>query len=103
MDGVTLQSTALLQRVLPWLLVCPLVYALGVVAFRLFFHPLAKFPGSKLAASTKWYEMFYDVLKGPGGQFFHEVERMHNKYGTFLFEPYVSLYLPTHYYPRIHR
>ena len=58
-----------------------LAYWIGLVAYRLFFHPLAKYPGSKWAAATGWYEFYFDVLKKPGGAFMYEIERMHEKYG----------------------
>lgn len=57
-----------------------IVYSLYGALWRLYFSPVAKFPGSKLAAAeTFWYEFFYDVVKG--GACVYEIEKVHKKYG----------------------
>lgn len=55
-------------------------YILGLSVYRLYFHPLSKFPGPKLAAVTKWYEFYYDVILR--GRFAFHLEDLHKKYGT---------------------
>lgn len=84
------------------------VYAFCTVVYRLFFHPLAKIPGPKLAAATQLYEFYFDILKWPGGQYWSEVEKMHEKYGMsrgktrmWRLEGLHSCPLPTHLYPSL--
>lgn len=61
-------------------------YCLVVVVYRLFFSPLAKFPGPKLAAITGWYEGYYDIFAGggEGGRFARQVEKLHQQYGPIV-------------------
>ncbi|KAE9363333.1 cytochrome P450 [Stipitochalara longipes BDJ] len=58
------------------------VYSASVVFYRLFLHPLARFPGPKLAAITLWYEGFYDVIRN--GQYTFKIAELHKKYGPII-------------------
>ncbi len=60
-------------------------YPLCLTLYRLVLHPLAKFPGPKLAAASYWYECYFNVFKPPGpGQFMYQVEHMHKVYGNLI-------------------
>jgi hypothetical protein len=60
-----------------------LTYIASVCIYRLYFHPLAKFPAPPLAAINTWYEGYYDIVKK--GRYIFEVGKMHNKHGlSFL-------------------
>jgi hypothetical protein len=65
-----------------------ILYLVYGITWRLFWSPLAKFPGPKLAAVTLWYEFYFDVLKN--GRYMWEIEKMHEKYGQ---SHYLSLQL----------
>jgi hypothetical protein len=49
-----------------------------VVAYRLLFHPLAKYPGPLLARATSWYDFYY-ISKGDRHL---ELWRLHEIYGA---------------------
>ena len=57
-------------------------YLVGITLYRLVFHPLAKFPGPKLAALSKWYEFYYEVVLQ--GQFTFKIDEMHKIYGISM-------------------
>lgn len=71
-----------------------LVYLLTLASYRLFFHPLSKFPGPKLAAITQHYEAYYDVVRN--GQYTFKIAELHEKYGEMKV-PINFVYPPTHY------
>lgn len=58
-----------------------LLYGLSRSIYRLYLHPLSNVPGPKLAALTPWFETYYQLVKGDGGQFYLAVHEWHKKYG----------------------
>lgn len=70
-----------LSAVLLGLFAAWLMYLAILAISRLYLSPLAKFPGPKLAAFTKWYEFYYEVVLR--GQYQFLINDMHKKYGRF--------------------
>jgi hypothetical protein len=56
-----------------------LLYTATVVAYRIIWHPLAKFPGPVLARSSYMYEFWYDVVLQ--GRYTRKISEFHQKYG----------------------
>jgi hypothetical protein len=56
-----------------------LAYCIALGFYRLWFSPLAGFPGPRLAAATGWYEFYYDWWLG--GKYLFKIEELHEKYG----------------------
>ncbi|KAL5363701.1 cytochrome P450 [Aspergillus floccosus] len=59
-----------------------LVWLVTLAIYRLYFHPLSKFPGPKIAAVTLWYETYHDVWRR--GKYVYKVKEMHEKYGPIV-------------------
>ncbi|KAE9371229.1 cytochrome P450 [Stipitochalara longipes BDJ] len=57
-------------------------YTAALVSYRLYFHPLAKFPGSVLARSTFLYEFGHTYFGK--GTYYLKVKEMHRKYGPVV-------------------
>lgn len=55
------------------------LYYVTLALYRLYLHPLARFPGPKLAAVTRLYEGYYDLYQG--GQYTFKIAELHKQYG----------------------
>lgn len=51
----------------------------SIIIYRLYFSPLAKFPGPKLAAASTLYELWFDAVKG--GVYYKQIQKLHKVYG----------------------
>ncbi|KAK8046184.1 cytochrome P450 [Apiospora saccharicola] len=58
------------------------VYFTTLAFYRLFLHPLSRFPGPRLAAASRWYEAYYDVVKD--GQYVFKIAELHKRYGPII-------------------
>ncbi|KAI1412106.1 trichodiene oxygenase [Hypoxylon sp. FL1857] len=58
------------------------LYFVSLAVYRLFWHPLARFPGPKLAAVTRYVEAYYDLILN--GQYTFKIAEMHEKYGPII-------------------
>lgn len=67
-----------------WATLCILiiVWIALLYLYRITFHPLASFPGPKLAGMTLWYEFYYDFFLR--GRYVFKVKEMHEKYGPIV-------------------
>ncbi|KAJ5570099.1 Cytochrome P450 [Penicillium hispanicum] len=53
---------------------------IGIILYRLYFHPLSHFPGPKLAAATTLYRAYYQMIRD--GDHVAQWTRLHEKYGS---------------------
>ncbi|KAK4465019.1 putative cytochrome P450 E-class, group I [Cladorrhinum samala] len=78
------------------------LYLLTLAFYRLYLHPLAKFPGPKLAAVTRYYEAYYDIIKN--GQYTFRIAEMHKRYGPIVrISPYELHINDPSYFEKLYR
>lgn len=77
-----------IMTVIFWSAAVWLAYVVFGAIYRLYYHPLSRFPGPSLAALTRWYEFYYDVITP--GQFIWKIESLHERYGTLNEDPTIS-------------
>lgn len=56
------------------------LYSVVGIVYRVYFSPLSRFPGPKLAAATLLFEAYYDVIKQ--GQYTFKIRELHKQYGS---------------------
>lgn len=61
------------------------VYTAGLYVYRIYFSPLSRFPGPKLAAATLFYEGWFDFAKD--GRWPWKIREMHQDYGLYHWQP----------------
>jgi nucleoside recognition membrane protein YjiH len=71
-------STSLAYQALQTVLIIYVLSTLYTVIIRLYFHPLVKVPGPRIAAMTSWYEFYQDVIRN--GTYPKELPKLHKYY-----------------------
>ncbi|TGO39669.1 hypothetical protein BHYA_0049g00040 [Botrytis hyacinthi] len=76
------RSTYLISSQIPLplqiIVIAVLLTSICCVFQRLYFHPLSKIPGPRLAAATSWYEFYYNAIRD--GLYIRSFEKMHTDY-----------------------
>lgn len=77
----TSETQADMDLKVSWPVICgaAVAYYATLVFYRLFLHPLTRFPGPRLAAISRWHEGYYDVILD--GQYTAKIADLHKMYG----------------------
>jgi len=77
-------------------------FHIGITLFyRLVLSPLAKFPGPRLAAATRLYEAYFQIIKG--GTFTWHINDLHDQYGPVVrITPWEIHIKDPHYYNTVY-
>jgi hypothetical protein len=65
-----------------YILLVGVLYTCSIAIYHLKFSPLAKFPGPRIAAITRFYEAYFQLIKG--GTFTWHIDDLHKKYGPVV-------------------
>ena len=81
-ETITLGLTSSWTLLALYALLAKIVYELTVTIYSVYLSPLSRFPGSKLAASTFWYETYWDVFKDHS--YIWRIKEFHEQYGPII-------------------
>lgn len=70
---------------MPYLVLGLLLHKALIYIYRVYFSPLARFPGPKLAAASSLFEAYYDLVLD--GKYPWKIREMHAKYGKSVPSP----------------
>lgn len=69
-------------RVAEYAVIFYISYKIITYIQRLYFHPLSKFPGPKIAAASKLYEFYWDSYQH--GRLWAKLPELHKRYGEYF-------------------
>jgi hypothetical protein len=64
------------------LVVALLLYSALLCLHRLYFSPLTRIPGPRLAAMTGCHETYFELFHMFGGQYLFHIQELHREYGN---------------------
>jgi hypothetical protein len=82
MESFLIKPTIILSSLSSVMIVCcslSMSWLLLGAIYRLYWIPLARITGPRLAALTFWYEFYFDVVKK--GQYTFKIKELHERYG----------------------
>ncbi|KAF9057730.1 cytochrome P450 [Panaeolus papilionaceus] len=59
-----------------------ILHSIVISVYRIYLHPLSRFPGPKLAAITSLYRAYYEVFKG--GALLERIHTLHEQHGPII-------------------
>ncbi|OJD40589.1 cytochrome p450 [Diplodia corticola] len=77
-----LHDTSSITCITAYVVTVSILYFSALSLYRLTLHPLAKFPGPKLAGLTYWYEIYYDIYRR--GDYTRVILKLHETYGPII-------------------
>ena len=60
----SLNATVLIQHVFLTVIAATLIWSLYSALYNVYFHPLTRFPGPKLAAASKYWLFYQEFVRG---------------------------------------
>ncbi|KAF2124280.1 cytochrome P450 [Dothidotthia symphoricarpi CBS 119687] len=82
--GGTMESGSTTRKGAPVVLLAAafVAYLFALAVYRLYLHPLRKFPGPRIAAVSTLYEAYFEIWLN--GQYSREIARLHDLYGPII-------------------